>query len=156
MTDTTVHTLACAACLGLGQARWDFTIGATLKSQNRSGANAWATRFAYQRARTEWLAALMQVIHRGEAERLRSPAHRIVRLTRYYGPRKRPYDVSNLVGGTKVLFDVMGREIRGRGHTLPAAGLIWDDSPKWFTPLFAQTRSTHDAVRVEIWEAPLR
>lgn len=149
-------TLACATCLGLGTPAWAFTLDANLASQNRSGANAWGTRFAYQRQRATWLGLVAQAIARGEAVPLMAPQHRIVRLTRCYGPRKRPYDVGNLVGGMKAIIDVLGREIRGGRRTLHANGLIWDDSPKWFTPLFAQEAARQDAVRIEIWEATRR
>lgn len=136
----------------LGPPKFEFRIYRKALSQNRARPNHGKMRFGYKTARRQWIKSLAQLVQVGFVTPAVGP--RIVRVTREYGKGKRQYDYSNLVGGMKSTIDAMQREIKGGGKTLAASGMILDDAPKYFTPLFEQRKSPdgEEAVYFEIWD----
>ena len=136
----------------LGPAKFEFRIYRKALSQNRARPNHGKARFGYKTARKQWIASLSQLVQVGFVAAATGP--RVVRITREYGKGKREYDTCNLVGGMKTPIDAMQKVIRGGGKTLLASGMILDDAPKYFTPLFEQRKATDgdEAVYFEIWD----
>lgn len=136
----------------LGPARFEFRIYRKALSQNRARPNHGKARFGYKKKRKEWIASLSQLVQVGFVSPAAGP--RVVRITREYGKGKREYDYGNLVGGMKSTIDAMQKVISGGGKTLTASGMILDDAPKYFTPLFEQRKATdgEEAVYFEIWD----
>jgi len=136
----------------LGPAKFEFRIYRKALSQNRARPNHGKARFGYKTARKQWIASLSQLVQVGFVAAATGP--RVVRITREYGKGKRVYDYGNLVGGMKSTIDAMQKVIRGGGKTLTASGMILDDAPKYFTPLFDQRKAAdgEEAVLFEIWE----
>ena len=134
----------------LGPPKFEFRIYRKALSQNRARPNHGAMRFGYKTERRRWIASLSQLVQVGFVAPAEGP--RVVRITREYG--KREYDYGNLVGGLKSAIDAMQKVIKGGGKTLQASGMIVDDAPKYFTPLFEQRKSPdgEDAVYFEIWD----
>lgn len=136
----------------LGPPKFEFRIYRKALSQNRARPNHGAMRFGYKTERRRWIASLSQLVQVGFVAAAEGP--RVVRITREYGKGKREYDYGNLVGGLKSAIDAMQKVIKGGGKTLQASGMIVDDAPKWFTPIFEQRKSAdgEEAVYFEIWD----
>lgn len=136
----------------LGPPKFEFRIYRKALSQNRARPNHGRARFGYKTERRRWIASLSQLVQVGFVAAADGP--RVVRITREYGKGKREYDYGNLVGGLKSAIDAMQKVIKGGGKTLQASGMIIDDAPKWFTPIFEQRKSVdgEEAVYFEIWD----
>lgn len=146
---------ACTRCLGLGPPEQSFRVYERVSSANRSASNRGGGNWAYRAQRKRWVALLMDVVRSGKATR--AEGQRVVRITREYGKGCRPWDYGNFVGGLKPVIDALTREVRdgrGRGRTIPASGIVVDDSEKWMLAEYEQRRAEVDALLFEIWEAP--
>lgn len=120
-------------------------LDASYPSQNQLGANRRGNAgYHYRKLRQEFAAEL----HRALAATPVPPAtgKRRVWLHRVFGPRKRPYDIANLIGGGKAIVDV-----------LVARGILVDDSSKWFEGIYKQGPGPADAITIEIFDVlPIR
>lgn len=115
-------------------------LSASFPSQNTLGANRRGNAgYHYRKLRQEFAAEL----HRALAATPVPPAtgKRRVWLSRVYGPRKRPYDIANLIGGGKAIVDV-----------LVARGVLVDDSSKWFEGIYKQGPGPADAILIDIYD----
>jgi hypothetical protein len=144
----------------LGDPIAEFRIYQSAKSQNelKSGSrNQW---YAYSKARERWIELFKQRVDDGIATQATEGNRRIVRFTREYwrsdkGAALREFDDANMVGGLKVVVDAMTRKIANRKKQISAAGILWDDSPKYFTGVYDQMQAmSGNAIFFEIWEVP--
>lgn len=109
-------------------------------SQNQLGANARGSAgWHYRRLRQEFAAALHAAL--ATADVPKATIKRRVWLRRVYGPRKRRYDLANLIGGGKAIVDV-----------LVSRGLLKDDSPAWFEGFYEQVPGEADAIHLRIFD----
>lgn len=159
---------------------WSTFIAAKVESANSRSVNAGAARWAYAKKRDEWILRWRSAVWICEdpaddsghvdvkttstdcygrvassdviiaLERI-SPVvtseiwdikrKRNVTFTRHYAGREREMDHANMVGGMKGAVDAMVR-----------AGLLVDDSPKWFAAEYRQVRSDRSGLHVLIEE----
>ena len=141
---------ACIACLGLGEPQWTFSLPVAAGSQNKGGFNKGAAMHSYRRARGAWIGYLSVMARHHKIPP--ATGRRAVRITRQYSGLKRPFDYGNLVGGLKAVVDAMQREIGGKAKAIPGAGLIVDDSEKWFVGIYEQRKGASDCVVFELWD----
>jgi hypothetical protein len=114
----------------------ELEIPVSYPSQNQLGGNArGGAGWHYRRLRQEFASALFSALSAFNVPK--ATTKRRVWLSRLFKPGKRAYDVANLIGGGKHIVDC-----------LVARALLIDDSPKWFEGIYAQTASTHDAIRL--------
>lgn len=109
-------------------------------SQNQLGANArGAAGYHYRKLRQEFAATL----HSGLAAISipRATGKRRIWLRRVFRPKKRHYDIGNLVGGAKGIIDV-----------LVARGILRDDSPEHFEGIYQQGPGPTDAIHLKIYD----
>lgn len=146
----------CVRCLGLGKPDHEFIVLGALASQNRAPTNHGPWRFAYQKARREWVKEFRSKLDAGLVTR--ADGRRVVRMTRLYSGRKREWDRGNLIGGMKLVLDAMSRPRAAKQAAkgvIDGVGLIVDDSPKWLLDVYEQERTEMICgMRFEFWNLP--
>ena len=99
-----------------------------VQSQNQSTYSHWTK---YKRYKDRWWRVLHRLLH-GQVPEQPWP-FAVVTITRVYGPRCRPYDYANLVGGCKPIPDALIK-----------IGVLTDDDPKHFEATYHQRRFDED------------
>lgn len=126
--------------------------------QNK-GRGSWA----YRKVRDEWCLALLTAIAKlgpGRDPCYPSGKRRVV-FTRVFCGRERERDYVNLVGGMKLIVDVMGpsrtyeradKKGRKRTQMVPGVKLLLDDTPALLEDVYRQERGELSGLRIEITE----
>jgi hypothetical protein len=134
---------ACRLCGGRPDAEvvasWTLEIDRDAPSQNLRLVNKGPGRFAYSKERDLWVMLFMVAARSAGVSRVAAP--RRVTLTRRYSGLKKLRDHANVIGGMKPVVDAMVR-----------AGLLVDDSPRWFEGHYHQERVTRGGGTVVLLE----
>lgn len=117
--------------------QWTFIVPMEMRSMNRTPMNRGNEKWSYRKLLLAWTTA----IKRMSTHVPRVTGKRRMRLTRIMGKGKRPFDLDNAVGGSKVIVDAAVK-----------AELLLDDGAKFAEVQYEQEKGDWDGVRFEVWE----